>query len=362
MLKQPTLIFAFLLIQLGQVCLGQTDSLSSKIKFGAYIETYYSYDFGNPKNNERPGFMYSFDRHDEVSLNLGFLKAGYDNSKIRANLAFMAGSYTNANLASESGTFKNIFEANAGIKISKKKNLWIDAGIFPSHIGFESAIGIDCWNVTRSMMAENSPYYESGVKISYDSDNKKWFMSGLIINGWQRITIPTGNTTPGIGHQITFKPNGSISLNSSSFVGNIQTDSNIRMRYFHNFYCIAQLNKKFAITLGFDNGMQEKSEVNSKLSHWFSPVFMVRFSPTDKFNISSRFEYYSDKEEVIIKTGTKNGFQTLGSSLNLDYKIQENMLCRIEGRILNSKDKIFLMGQRQTSHNIFVTGSLAFRL
>ena len=114
----------------------------------------------------------------------------------------MTGTYANSNLAAEPGVLKNIFEANAGVKISKKKKLWIDAGIFESHIGFESAIGKNCWNLTRSISADNSPYYESGIKLSYTSDNEKWFLSGLILNGWQRIQRVNGNNTPAFGHQL----------------------------------------------------------------------------------------------------------------------------------------------------------------
>jgi hypothetical protein len=99
----------------------------------------------------------------------------------------------NSNYAAESGVLKNIYEANVGVKISKHKNLWIDAGILPSHIGFESAVSKDCFTLTRSMQAENSPYFESGAKISYTSDNGKWFVSGLVLNGWQRIQRIDGN-------------------------------------------------------------------------------------------------------------------------------------------------------------------------
>jgi hypothetical protein len=77
---------------------------------------------------------------------------------------------------------------------------------FASHIGFESAIGKDCWNLTRSILADNSPYYESGAKLSYTSKNEKWFISGLILNGWQRIQRVEGNNLPAFGHQLTFKP------------------------------------------------------------------------------------------------------------------------------------------------------------
>lgn len=112
---------------------GQTEP---KIKVSGYLETYYGYDFNKPSDNNRPGFIYSHNRHNEVNLNLGFIKGAYDDGNIRANVALMAGTYTNANMATEPGVLKNIYEANAGLKLSKSLNLWLDAGIFASHIGF----------------------------------------------------------------------------------------------------------------------------------------------------------------------------------------------------------------------------------
>lgn len=58
--------------------------------------------------------------------------------------------------------------------------------------------------------------------------------------------------------------------------------------------------------------------------------------------IAARAEYYSDKNEVIIATGTANGFQTFGYSVNLDYLIADLMLWRMEVRGLQSKDSIFM--------------------
>lgn len=337
----------------------QTDSTKNPLTISGYVETYYSYDFGNPSDHNRPGFVYSHNRHNEVNLNLGFIKPAYATDKVRANLALMTGTYANANLAAEPRVLKNIFEANAGVKISKKKNLWVDAGIFASHIGFESAIGKDCWNLTRSIMADNTPYYESGVKISYTSGNEKWFLSGLILNGWQRIQRVNGNNTPAFGHQLTFKPNSKVTLNSSSFVGSDTPDSTRQMRYFHNFYGQFQLTEKLGMILGFDIGAQQKSKGSRDYNVWYNPNLIVKFSPNKKVSVAARCEYYSDANGVIISTGTLNGFQTYGYSLNLDYQIMNNVVWRIEGRGFTSKDKIFTLNDNPSSQNYFLTTALA---
>ncbi len=311
-------------------------------KVTGYAELYYQFDANNPENNSRPSFVYSHNRNNEVNLNLGFIKANYENEKVRVNLALATGTYMNANYAAEPGVLKNIYEANIGVKISKSKNLWIDAGILPSHIGFESAVSKDCPTLTRSMPADNSPYFESGAKVSYTSDNGKWFISGLVLNGWQRIQRADGNSTAAFGHQLTYKPSDKITLNSSSFIGNDKPDSLKQMRYFHNLYGIFQLTDKFALTTGFDIGAEQKAKGSEQYNVWYSPVIIAKYIPTEKLSFAARGEYYSDKNGAVIATGTENGFQTFGYSLNTDYWILPNLVWRTEIKNLNSKDNVFL--------------------
>jgi hypothetical protein len=338
----------------------QTDSSKNPLTISGYAELYYSYDFGKPViTGNRPSFVYSHNRHNEVNLNLGFVKAAYQTNSERANLALATGTYMNANYAAEPGVLRNIFEANAGVKISKKSNLWVDAGVFASHIGFESAIGKDCWNLTRGILADNSPYYESGVKVSYTSKNEKWFLSGLLLNGWQRIQRVPGNSTPAFGHQLTYKPTSKVTLNSSSFIGNDKPDSVRQMRYFHNFYGIFQLSDNVALTTGFDIGAEQKSKGSSEMNTWYIPVLIVRFKASDKTYLAIRGEHYNDKNGVIISSGTPNGFQTWGYSANFDYLIMDNIMWRTELRGFSSKDEVFLKNNASNRSNIFATTSIA---
>lgn len=349
-----TILFAS--VNLAQ---SQDEPKQSSLTVSGYVDIYYGYDFNKPQNNTRPSFIYSYNRHNEVNLNLGFVKGSYETDNIRANLALMTGTYANANLASEPGVLKNIFEANAGVRLSSKKNLWVDAGIFSSHIGFESAIGKDCWNLTRSMLADNSPYYEAGAKLSYSSDNGKWFLSALVLNGWQRIHRMDGNSMPSFGTQITIKPNDKVSINSSTFIGTDKPDSARQMRYFSNFYGIFEVAKNVRLTVGFDYGLEEKSPETSATNAWLSPVLIARLVVNDKVSLAVRGEYYNDKHGVIIPTGTPHGFKTTGVSANFDYQIMPKAVWRIEARNLTSKDPVFVKGESTTKSNTFVTTSLA---
>lgn len=337
----------------------QKDSLANSLTISGYLEVYYCYDLGKPQDHNRPDFVYSFNRSNEVNLNIGFIKASYNTESVRANLALMAGTYANANLASEPGLLKMIYEANAGVKIHKRKNIWIDAGVFASHIGIESAVGKDCWNLTRSMAADNSPYYETGAKISYTSDNAKWFISGLFLNGWQRIQKEDGNNTPSAGHQLTYTPNKKITLNSSSFIGNTKPDTSRQMRYFHNLYGKFDLMDRLGIIAGFDIGIEQKQKNSSAYNTWYTPYLQIRYKLSNKIYLAGRGEYYSDKNNVIIYTASPNGFQTVGCSVNADLAITQHVVWRIEARTFQSKDKIFTLQDKASNANYFFTTSLA---
>jgi len=331
----------------------------SPLTFSGYVETYYSYDFGNPDNHLRPGFVYSYNKHNELNLNLGMVKANYAKDKIRGNFAVMAGTYPEYNLAGEQDLLKNVFEANIGVKISSKHNLWIDAGIMPSHIGFESAIGKDCQNLTRSILADNSPYYEAGAKIGYTSPSEKWYLAFMYLNGWQRIQKTEGNQTPAFGTQITYKPSAKTTLNWSTYVGNEQPDADRKWRYFNNFYGLFKFSEKTNLTVGYDIGFQQAVTGSSDYDVWYSPVVILQYKPTAKVQVAARAEYYQDKQGVIIATGTENGFKTYGFSANFDYFIADNVMFRIEARNLSSKDEVFVDNNNPSKTNTFLTTSLA---
>lgn len=345
----------FLLVLLNVHALYAQDSATHAWQFSGYGELYAQYDVNNPLNNNRPGFLYSHNRNNELNLNLAFVKAVYANKSVRANFALGAGTYMNANYAAEPGLLKNIYEANIGMRLSAKSEWWMDAGILPSHIGFESAVSKDCPTLSRSILADNSPYYETGVRISHTSQGGKWYLAFLLLNGWQHIQKPDGNSSVSLGTQLTWKPNENITLNSSSFIGNDLPDSISRMRYFHNFYGVFQIFKQFSVTAGFDIGIQKQSKNSSRYNTWYSTVLIARYTINEKSVLAARFEYYDDRNGVLIAKTTPNGFRTSGVSINYDHSVGKNILWRTEIRSLSGKDAVF-----QKRDNSFTNQNTAF--
>lgn len=334
----------------------QDDSLKN-LTFSAYAELYYSYDFAKPANHEKPDFIYNHKRHNEINANLILLKTNYSGANVRANLGLMAGNYSRYNLSSEPEWARHLYEANIGIKLSRGQNLWLDAGILPSHIGFESAISADCWNLTRSILAENSPYYETGIKLGYSTKKGNLNLTFLVLNGWQRIKKLNLVQKPSLGIQINYKPSEKLLLNYSNFTGtDIQNNFNA-LRTFHNLYMQFEVSKKVGMIAGFDIGRDKYNSTDYGI--WYSPALIMRYSANERVKLAIRGEYYNDKNRIIIATNNLYGLRVSGLSGNFDYQINKKLQFRIEGKVYHAGERDF---SNNSAENYSLTTNMTIKL
>jgi hypothetical protein len=334
---------------------------SPTISLDGFVDAFYVYDFNKPQQNFRQQFLFNHNRHNEFNINLALLQLGVQSTKYRANLGLQAGTYPNDNYAAEPGVLKNIYEAYVGVSLNKTNNLWLDVGIFGSHLGFESPISLVNMTLTRSLVAESSPYFLSGAKLSY-SPNEQWDLVAIVTNGWQRIERVPGNSLLSFGTQIVFKPNDTWSLNWSTFIGTDDPDATRRMRYFSNLFGQYQVNDKIALIAGVDFGMQQIANGSSTFNTWVAPVIIGQYIINEQWKTAVRFEYYGDEAGVIIPTGTANGFKTTGLSANIDFSPIPNLAWRSELRWFNSKDNVFEKDNGFVNSNFFIGTSLALQI
>ncbi len=329
-----------------------------RISFSGLVDAFYIYDFALPANHVRQPFFSVYNRANEVNLNLALFSIAYRDDRARATVSFMAGTYANDNLISTPYTSKNIYEASIGFKITKKKNIWIDAGVFSSHIGLESPLNQYNWTLTRSILADNVPYFEAGAKVTYQSPNNKWQIQGLWLNGWQQIYKNIGSQLPSFGHAITFTPSSKITFCSSSFLGTIGADSSFRA--LHDAYMIYQIFPKWGLIIEHMVGDNANMKDYSKNSFFQAVTIINRYVLTHKWAMATRLEYVHDKNNTFIPVAqsTSNGFQVWGCSFNTDYYICKNIMYRMEVRYLNSKDKIFVLNNEPSNSNVFLSSAL----
>lgn len=326
-----------------------------KLSFSGFLETYYSYDFNTPNSEQKLPFMYNYNRHNEFNINIGLLRAKVEYDNAYAIVSLQSGTYVDDNYANE--TTKILNEAYIGLFIDSAKKQTIEVGILPSYIGFETATTASNLTLTRSLLADNSPYFMTGIKYNYKPSDK-WNFAALLTNGWQRINKPQKDVLPSFGTQIVYKSNANSTLNWSTFIGKEFNGIDFTMRYFSNLYYDIKWNDKWRTILGFDCGLQDLSSTNNPSASWLSPIIVAQYSINSKWQTAFRTEYYQDEKNVIIDTNDE--FKTLGLSLNLDYLPNSKVKLRTEARYFQSQEKVFVKNDSLIDNNFFVTTSLLF--
>lgn len=334
--------------------------LGSPISSEVYLEGYYGIDFGNPASGNRPSFLYSFHRNNAPSINFSLVQLHYQQKKVRGAFGVHFGTFTDRNYAIEPGILQHIYQAKIGFQLGSSGRTWIDMGIMESHIGFESAKGGTCWVASRSLLAENTPYYSAGFQLNYTSSDSTFYLAGLVLNGWQRITRQGANVLPAIGHQITWTPQSFLTFNSSSYIGNEYPEKLRRMRYFHHFYAKLE-GKTSGLIAGFDVGIEQLNLKSKYYGQWLSAIVISRKELSTHFAAALRVEYFYDKYGIIIPTD-EAPFNNLGWSLNVDYSLDFPVILRLEYRSFYNQVDYFEWGTNSTYINHYIGFQAALHL
>lgn len=308
-----------------------------KFSLGAYVDAYFAADINEYKSGNRPYFVSSA-RRKEVNINLAFIDVRYNGERVRLRVTPGFGTYMAANYAAEPAELRFLVEANVGVCLSKKRGIWLDAGILGSPYTNESAVSKDHLMYSRSLSAEYVPYYLSGIKFTLPVSKKiTVYLYGL--NGWQKIRV--GEYAGTAGTQLEIKLNDKMLLNWNTYIGNERTSSvdTKRMRYFSDVYWIYN-HKKFSATSCAYIGLQNYADKSSNL--WWQANFIARYRFHQIFSIAARTEYFSDPDQVmIVPVNNVGGAGIFSAGLSTCFYIDEHALVRLEGRYFNATEKIY---------------------
>jgi hypothetical protein len=329
-------IFVFLFVHNATAQESRKDSLVIQ----AYAEGYASWVPGNTTLRERPGFIYHYSNQNKPALNMAAIRLKYESPRFRTSAAIIAGTYPKRNLVQEKAWARNIGEAYAGYRLMRKEQLWLDAGVFPSHIGAESYIGKENFAATRALVSDQTPYYETGIRISY-RPSAKWYLSMLALNGWQRISAPLNRLGANWGMQIQYSPDQKIAINNSSFIGKVQVGNEEKTRIYSNSYVTVQIGNKDLLQIGWDIGFQDRTQAKG-LYVWNAFLAQYRHSMIhDKFAFLLRAEKIADPQNVLYQDPSGEKFLLNHLSANLDWNPDRSILLRLEWNHQFSSQRLF---------------------
>jgi hypothetical protein len=340
------------------------DSVPTRVAIGAFVDGYYAWDAGRPRAFDR---LYTTQpaRHNEFNVNLAFVEAVLTGERVRGRLALQAGTAVQSNYFAEpqvgavSGGVlsRNIQEATVGVRLHPR--LWLDGGIYFSYVGLEGWISRDNPTYTRSLVADYTPYYLSGAKLTWQASRTVSAQLHLM-NGWQNVSET--NADKAVGTRIDWTPRPSVLLGWATFVGNEQADSLPR-----RVRLLSQLLGRWTppgweLSGVLDLGRQGRPGGGGDT--WTGSTWIARRTIAPGVKVVGRVEHLFDRRQVLVVTGSPGGFRTTGASLGLDVSPQPPVLWRTEVRSFRSGDAIWPRDGRPAGNRtgLLVVTSLALTL
>jgi len=344
----------------------RTDSVSTpdtavSVSYGAFVDSYYAYDFNRPANLDR-SYTTQAARHNEFNVNLAFVEAKVSGPRVRGRLALQAGTSVQSNYSGEptvgsvSGPSLSRFiqEAVAGFRITP--DLWVDGGIFLSHIGMESFISRDNLTYTRSLSAEYTPYYESGARLTWQA-NPNLTGTFVVVNGWQNIS--ENNNDKAVGARLDLSTSPATTFSFYDFLGKENSTQNLRI--FNGVGVKTTAIPGLTLQGNVDYGLQDKD--GGGRSNWYSAGVIGKIQPSPTIGMSGRVETFHDPDQVIIVTGTDAGFKGTTASLGLDVQPLGSTRAMWRNEVRGSWASASVFPERDapgfSQHNYVVVTSLA---
>ena len=206
--------------------------------------------FNNPSDHTLVGTSES-GRTSEVQLQQLGIGGDFHCGNVRGRLMTQFGMYSTMTPRNDASpgrgqwqladAYRYLSEAYGGRHWNKMNGINLDAGIFMSYVGLFSYYNFDNWAYQPSYVSSNTPWFFNGIRMQFfPSEHLK--IEPWLINGWQSYGM--FNSAPGVGAQVLYRPNGSISVLSNNYYGHdwlgipdrwrLHSDNSLQVKYYDN--------------------------------------------------------------------------------------------------------------------------------
>ncbi len=325
---------------------------SIRVAADVMVDIAASYSFAKPPNHER-AYTTQPSRNGEIGLMLGHAGVVVQTNHLTTRFVLQAGWFTEANYVGADSAWRHLQEAS--IVWHATKELDVEVGIMQSHIGYESMIPRKNLVLSRNLISDYTPYYETGAAVRWKTQQN--VVVGLhVLNGWQRIVENNESLSFGTSLLVSAAENLRVSWNT--FIGNDQPTGTPELLRFHNDVW-AEWKPTSASTLVAiaDVGLQERATAGTDKS-WYGAV-LGSLLLNSKLSVCARAEHFNDADRLYVSTPTNTNFVCTGASIGANLLLAPYLLFRAELRTLSATQPVFPSASGYTRTDTFITVSMS---
>jgi hypothetical protein len=305
--------------------------------YGGFVDLGYSLNFNFPENHLFRNRS-TTPRVNELDFNMGYAYVRKDissRSRWGMELAVQGGQdakefgfETNRPKVGSSDQLRHFGRANVSYLAPIGKGLTVQAGLFPSLVGYESLYAKDNWSYTRSWIADHSPYLMFGVNASYPF-TESLTASLLVINSYFHLSHV--NNVPTYGGQVVYAPAPRWTVKQAFLYGSEQ--ANTALEFWRLFSDTIIQWKGSALTLAFEQ--QVATEVlavpGSPRTFWIGYALPMRWNMHGPWAVAVRPELFWDRNGRI--SGSEQFVKAMTTTLEYVAPYHwTNLILRLEYR------------------------------
>jgi hypothetical protein len=336
----PGLLFAALLLAEA------SPADAAGVALHGWVDVFYAFNANRPPDGASflPGTGTTARRANEFNVNAAALDVSLDPKPVGFQLTVAFGSGPDVLHAAEPALpatgpeiWRSIYQASVSYTAPIGRGILLEAGIYPSHIGYETFFSKDNWNYTRGWMGEFSPYYQAGLKIAVPVDDH-WSFQVHLLNGWQ--TIGDDNRAKAVGTQIAWTGE-EVSVAFNTFAGPELPGDDSHWRLFADATATWKATGRLSLGATADLGRQD---LPAGSAVWHAAALYARFAVHERAAVALRAEYYDDRDGFF--SGTPQ--LLLDGTATLEVRPADHLLLKLEARQDHSDARVFVGHKAQT--------------
>ncbi len=313
--------------------------VTNRLSTHGFIDVYYALNANDPADDSNfpAGMGTTAKRAHEVGLSYAALALSYAPAPFGAELMLIYGTGAEVVHSTEpagTGVGLDVWRSIGRASLTFQQGaLSVEAGIYPSYLGYEGLYSKDNWTYTRGWLAENSPYYLAGLKVAYAfTDNLSAQLH--VMNGWQ--VIGDNNGSKALGAQLLWAPDG-LRLTLNTFLGPETANDDSHWRFFGEIVAEIQPAAGLGLAAELDAGLQQRAGADA--SGWQGAGLFARYAVTPMLAVVLRGEIYRDPDGTI--TGV--GETAEEATLCVELKPAGGFSLKVEGRYDHSDAPVFAL-------------------
>jgi hypothetical protein len=310
--------------------------------------------------------MSTASRHDEFSVNLAAIGVRLDHAKLTGNLVLQVGDSVDRVYGDHRLRYVQL--ANVGWKTGI---VHLEAGVMPSLVGRESFISTENWSYTRSFIADATPFYVGGARITARV-SPTFLLGATVFNGWQ--TYRAGTQSPHGQLFTTWRPSDAFSIDATVLVGPTQLDSHV-IRTFADVVLTWNPHPRVGVALegwaARENGYEALIDATTrKKDPWaYGGVLSARWKFGDTVWVAGRAEALRDDGGFITGTGDRSrvlppaGQDLLGGTFTFGWQPHPNLVGKVEALQRYASEEFFAGEQgsiKKRATTFSVSAALSF--